>query len=575
MADFLFSTRIRAPGELIAELRAWLEPVTVRTFERHGDWGSLAWVEGAHDADVVRDDGGRLTVLIGDPLACAAGARVAVHAPGVRARLHESVGADRGLRDWRLQLDGHFALLEVRADGGRIVTDPFAFVPVFRARDASGALVAGTHVDAVAAAADCSLDPVSLADVVANLTCTFPWTVYAGVEQCEPGAELRFGRAGEAVASQVYWEPRETAAFRRIEDAASALRDAVRADVESACASGACALLLSGGEDSRVVLGAVPAGADVLPVTYAERETREVRTARRVARACGRRLAVGWRSGAHYSENFDAVAALLGSHHLVIDVHGHGLHRALGLESMHYVLGGLSSDSLLKGTYAHGPALHTARPQGIPPALLDEVEQRRTRHHARLEGLRPRSAAEWMSLWPMSMRKHGGNVDGNRRLFRSHEVFHSTRVLEIAAAVPSEWKQHRKLFHRAMRPLLRSTWYVPHARYGLPWLGRTGNIFATPAVCALRTVRALLTSSIGKRQSPWPKWRAVADHARIAREVERVSSGESALHEILGGRELADAVAHWRPLRRIVLAQLAFTTRHTPVIASSDRREVR
>ncbi|HEX5727299.1 MAG TPA: asparagine synthase-related protein [Longimicrobiaceae bacterium] len=568
MSDFLFTARRREPGALRRQLEAYLAPVADFA-EHHGDWGSLAVALGPHDPpEVVVEDGGWLSVLVGEPVV-----RIAPEPPGLswrgsrRRLLHGLLREDRE-RDWSAHLDGHFAALAVDTGSGMgwVLTDLFAFVPVFLSTDGEGGLVIGTHVDAVARAAGRGrdVDPVSATDFAATLTCTFPYTLFRGVEQALPGTARRFGRDGWQGSGHTFWRPAERpGAFATVRDAAAALRAAVERDVRTACDGlPEVGLLLSGGEDSRAVLGAVPPGPEVRAFVYADWESREVRVARAVARAYGVALTVGWRGPSHYLDGFETAASMVGGHHLFMDVHGYGFHQRLGIRELPVVLGGLSSDSLLKGEYAVPRA---TGPVSVPRApmlreeLLREVEARRTAFRDRLAELRPGSADEWLVLWPLCMRKHGGNVDGNRRLFRAHEVYHSTAVLEVAAAVPAAWKLHRRLFHLAMRPFLARTRWVPHSKARYPAFGRWGNLLLAPGLAAARGARALLTGQLRARHGPWPRFSAVAGSAAAEqwrREHPLLDTPLRGIFVPAPAAEVEAGVERWHPLRRLILLQL-------------------
>ena len=571
MSDFLFSTRRRPEGELRRELERFLAPVTSDFAEHHGPWGSLAVARAPFDREVAAEHDGWISVLAGDPLVRAPdGWGFGVDGPRRRAVHRLLVSADPVA--WDRHLDGQWAALAVdtRTGAGRIVTDPWAFVPLFHAMEGDGddaALVIGTHVDAVARAAGRGrdVDPVSAADFAANLTCTHPHTLYRGVWQADAASSRGFGPRGWAADARAYWEPREGTEPRTIDEAAAALRDGFAAGVRAACAGiPEVGILLSGGEDSRAVLGAVPEGTRARGFVYADWESREVRVARAAAKAYGADLTVGLREPDHYLDGFEAVASLVGSHHLFMDVHGWGLHERLGLGTLPVVLGGLSSDSLLKAHHApkeatRGPLPVPAVP-GVRPELLAEVAARRTRFRDRLAAIRPESADEWMSLWPFSMRKHGGNVDGNRRLFRAWEAYHTAAVLRIAAGVPRRWKEHRRLFVRAMRPFLAKSWLVPHSEYRFPYFGRAGNLVLLPALGVARAVRALGTGEIRARHRPWPRWSRVSGSALMAEKRRAYPIAESPLREIFDGapEKAEEQVRGWYSLSQLLLLQITY-----------------
>jgi hypothetical protein len=583
MSDFLFTTRRVEPGVLRGHLERYLAPVTVRVEERHGEWGSLAVALAHHDRAVLVEDERSISVLVGDPVV-----RVAPDAAG-RAATGDRRGAVHRLQGsgdevaWDERLDGQFAALAIDTStgSGRVVTDLFAFVPVFAAewRDGGSAgLVLGTHVDATAWAAGCNrdVDPVSAADLVANLTVTFPHTVFRGVEQVWPGMERGFAAGrGWTGPGRTYWQPVERNPYGSLDEAAEALRDGFAENVRAAChEERTVGLLLSGGEDSRAVLGAVPSAVGVRAFVFGDRENREVRVARAVARAHGAELVMGRRHPDHYARGFAEVAALVGSGQLFMDVHGYGFHDALGIRDLPVVLGGLSSDSLLKadkhgestsGSSAGADQIRAELPPTAPvrEELAAEVAERRAAFRHRLAELRPESAAEWERVWPFSMRKHAANVHGNRRLFAAHEAFHCNAVVEVAAAAPVRWKKDRALFYRAMRPFFARTWHVPHARWRYPYFGRAANLALLPGLAAVRGVRALATGELRARQGPWPKWSHVAN-SRAADELRRAHPLlASPLAGIFapgaGEDEVARAVREgWHPLRRLVVLQAAY-----------------
>jgi asparagine synthetase B (glutamine-hydrolysing) len=583
LSDFLFSTRRAEPGVLRGHLERYLGPVVERVEEHHGEWGSLAVALARHDRAVVVDHGRWITVLVGDPVVRGGGEAAARAAVGERRGVvHRLLQAEEPVA-WDERLDGQFAALAVdRETGrGRVLTDLFAFVPVFAAepaREGEGHVVLGTHVDAVARAAGRGgdVDPVSAADLLVNLTVTFPHTLFRGVEQVPPGTDRPFvaGR-GWSGAGRTYWQPVERQGHGSLDQAAAALREGFAEGIWAATRGAETAgLLLSGGEDSRAVLGALPADVRVRAFVYGDRENREVRVARAVARAHGAEFVVGWRHPDHYLRGFADAAALVGSQHDFLDVHGYGFHDALGIRDLPVVLGGLSSDSLLKGDKVgesrSGPGAGADVLRGeMPPAaplreeLVRAAAERRAELRRRLAEIRPETAPEWERVYPFSMRKHGANVHGNRRLFAAHEAYHCNAVVKLAAEVPLRWKLDRALFHRAMRPFFRKTWHVPHGRYRFPYFGRASNALLYPALGVARGVRALATGEVRAPQGPWPKWNRVANSA-AAGELRRAHPVlESPLAELFAPGVTEDEVAravreHWHPLRRMVLLQAAY-----------------
>ena len=583
MSDFLFSSCPRAPGEVRGVLQRRLGHVTATVEEYAGDWGTLAVARAALDPVAVIDDERGITVLIGEPVL-----RIGSLPPGSaveperRAALHRLVlsGEENG---WADRLDGPFAALAIDTASrvGSVVTDLFAWMTVFAAEtggEPGASLVLGTHVDAVAEVAGAlgDVDPVSAVELMGYLTIAYPRTLYRTVRQVEPGSVRRFGADGWRGEARAYWRPEERTAFASPAEAAEALRGALVDDVRLAVDGHArVGMLLSGGEDARAVLGAIPRGVQVDCFVYGEADNREIRSARRVGRAYGASVTFARRPPGHDLRHFEQVAAMVGSQNEFIDVHGYGFHTSLGMDRFPVVLGGYSSDALLKGDNVRrwarrrlergeAPGIRPARPPvlaGVREELLAEAGARRSAFREWLAELRPHSADEWSFIYPFSMRKYATVFQGNRRLFRSHEPFMSNGVVRLAASVPQAWKLDRALFYRAMRPLLARSWYVPHTRNRLPYFPHPVNAAARPLLGLARGARALLTGTWNAGQESWPKWDDLVRMPLMHEKTVAHPLADSPLRTLFAADDPRAAVAGWPGLSQLVALQLAYLTR--------------
>lgn len=582
MSDFLFSSRRRAPGELTRILHGWLGSVSAEIVEHAGEWGTLAVARAPHDPEPAWREDGSISILAGEPFARVDGSVGAAVDPQRRGIVHRLLvnGVGHG---WEDRLDGPFAAIAIDAAGGTgtILTDLFAWIPLFAAetRDPEARLVIGTHVDAVAEAAGARdrIDPVSAVELMGYFTIAHPRTLYPGVTQLSPGCTRRFSMDGWTTPERIYWQPEERTAYASIDDAADALRAALVADVETAVAGHPrVGMLLSGGEDSRAVLGAVPKGVEVQGFIYTEADNREVRSARRVARAYGAPLRWERRPPLHDLRHFETVAAMVGSQNEFIDVHGYGLHRSMGIDGLPVVLGGFSSDALLKADKVTGasrrrvlrgepPGIRPAEPPplpGIRAELLRAAADRRDDFRRRVAEIRPESAEEWSYIYPFTMRAYAAGFHGNRRLFRSHEPFQSNPVVRLAAAVPQTWTIERRLFHRAVRPLLAPSWWVPHSRNRMPYFAPPVNAVARPLLGLARDARALATGTLRANQESWPVWEDLVRAPEMAAKSAAHPLADSPLRALFDAADPEAAVRDgWKPLRRLAALQLAYLTR--------------
>ncbi|WP_420130092.1 asparagine synthase-related protein [Longimicrobium sp.] len=584
MSDFLLASRPREPGALRRILQRWLGPVSASVDEYAGAWGTLAIARAPHDPEPVMRDEGGITVLIGEPFLTVP---LLPAGPAVdderRAALHRLL-LESEVASWDGRLDGPFAALSIHPTRGTgsIVTDLFAWVTVFAAEPcgAGEPLVLGTHVDAVAEAAGVlgDVDPVSAVELIGYQTIAYPRTLYPAVRQAQPGSVRRFGADGWAGEARAYWRPAERTAFASPEEAAEALRAALVDDVRRAVdGHSRVGMQLSGGEDARAVLGAIPDGVRVDGFVFGEADNREIRSARRVARAYGASLTFAPRPPGHDLAHFEAVASMVGSQNEFVDVHGYGFHASLGMGAYPVMLGGYSSDALLKGDNVRrwarrklqrgeAPGIRPARPPALPGVreeLLAEAGARRTAFREWLAEIRPESADEWSFIYPFSVRRYATVFQGNRRLFRSHEPFMSNAVVQLAASVPQAWKLDRALFYRAMRPLLARSWYVPHTRNRMPYFPQPVNAVARPLLGVARGARALLTGTWNAGQESWPDWDDLVRTPPMHEKTAAHPIADSPLRTVFAGdpADATHAVAGWPGLSQLAALQLAYLTR--------------
>lgn len=582
MSDFLFSSRRRPPAELMRILERWIGPVAGDYRESSSDAGTLAVAHAPHHPDPSWEDERATSVLIGEPFARVDGVPAGPALDSARREAIHTLLSEGVAEGWEDRLDGPFAGLAIDANaGGTVVTDLFGWIPLFAAevRDPEPRIVIGTHVDAVAEAAGLrgEIDPVSAVELMGYFTIAHPRTLYPGVTQVAPGCTRRFGIDGWTTPERPYWQPVERTDFASIDDAADALRAALVADVEMAVAGHArVGMLLSGGEDSRAVLGALPRGVEVQGFIYTEADNREVRSARRVARAYGADLRWQARPPLHDLRHLETVAAIVGTQNEFIDVHGYGLASSMGIDQLPIVLGGFSSDALLKADNLTGssrrrvlrgeqPGIRPAEPPplpGIRTELLREAADRRDAFRRRLAEIRPESAEEWSYIYPFTMRKYAAGFHGNRRLFRSHEPFQSNPVVRIAAGVPQAWKVERRLFGRAVRPLLAPSWWVPHSRNRMPYFPQPVNAVARPLLGLARDLRALATGTLRANQESWPVWEDFVRAPEMAAKSAEHPVADSPLRALFDADDPERAMRDgWKPLRRLAALQLAYLTR--------------
>lgn len=560
MSDFLYLSSRAADGELSGHLRSIYLDRPVETMEYHGGWGSLAVTRSRYNGFDPLEDEKHICVVVGGPL--------------LRFRdNHFLTGSDRqagtgaildlwlrGSVDWSTALSGPFVVLVIDKQTGSVtcITDRMMFLPVYRFsnRHMTGL---STHVDVLARACaqEDLLDEVSLIDFILHYTVTFPYTVYENIRQCDPATVHALNRRpGEAVSLDThgpYWQPTETRLFKSLRDAAAALREGMVAEIDDVTASmERVAQFISGGEDSRVLAGMLPARLQRDGYIFLDSMNLEGRIAAQAASAYGVRFKPAFRKPLHYLSILPEASALIGTGHQFIHAHSLGFDETQALHSYPAVFGGYGADVLLKGLYV--PKIPLARYGFVPEVglsrewqhrdvsnpvfpeeLLAELTERRRRHLALVRSVRPTSAVEWFGLWPMTMRIAVPNVYCNRRLFASYEPFLSNVALDVSAGVPISWKLNRRLFVQAFRPFLRPTRFLRHASGRYPYYPWWVN-WPIQSGTALRRLLSALARRTRHNDGPWNDWEAEAATAEWRDAVQ------NATDNIADVRVLHDAI---------------------------------
>lgn len=490
MSDFIFSSVAKPQGELTNHIQSIYHSNPPAVQEFHGSWGSLAVSQNRYNGFQPLETEQHIFVVIGGPaLYFRDNCFLTESNPvvGTKAVYERWLS---GEIKWDEDLSGPFVVLIVDKSTRQItyVTDLMLFIPIYRYRQ-DNELLLGTHIDALAKAADQTdeVDKISLADFILNDIVTYPYTVFKNVLQVS-AASITTETTEGVLATDVYWVPKETNPYKSIDEAAIAVRKGLEGYIERITENmKEVAQFLSGGEDSRALLGMIPRHIKRDAFIFLDSMNREGRIAQKAARAYGAAFHVQLRSQIHYLEILEEASDLVGSGHQYQHAHSLRFHEMCGLAKYPAVFGAYSADTFFKGYYARKlrasgrfpflpemfiPGETRTEPTKCPlfaETTLVEIDRRRWEHMERVRKFRPGTAHEWFVLWPSTMRPAIPNVYSNRRLFRSYEVFLCKDAVKIGAAVPTSWKLNRRLFNKAMQPYLKPSKWLLHADGWFPY----------------------------------------------------------------------------------------------------------
>jgi len=528
MLDFLFSFTQKKGHAFAAALSRFRPDQPICRYE--GEWGALVTLGEPYPGFATVDTERYLITVLGGPL------------PREDETAPRENSADDGVRwileRWKLRggirwdedLVGHFLVLciDKKEKTAEIATDINAFVSAYRSEEMP--LVMGSHADAVAWATNSphEIDLLSIADFLTFAAVTYPFTMYKKIRHLPPASVIRF-TPGAPPTSEAYWEPSETVGFNDIREAAQQLRQVITANVQRMCEGHqVVGLLMSGGEDSRVVASLIPKTTRGMAITMTDSLNREARIAHALCSALGLQWESVTRSPTHYLDHARSSIGLTESHNFFLHAHVNGL--VDRLVAGRPVLGGLMSDAFCKASHLPCKTFwgfkYAARLQDWKYAarrfncpFAEQLEQRRLRHNEYLEKMRPLSWAEWHSLYPANMNNNVTNLFINRRMFPAYEPFADALVVKMSAVVPQEWKINRRLFHRAMRPLLRKTWWIRRGNGTYPALGTSANTVFFKLHRVINNARVKLAKyrkSTMPNDGPWTNYTDLARHPKFA-----------------------------------------------------------
>jgi hypothetical protein len=553
MSDFAYCSRARERGALTREICSIHAQNAPAVFEFHGAWGSLAASRNTYRGFDPFEDERYVCVVIGGPVLLfrdnmfLSGEDSSV---GTKAMLQRYLAGTLSLHE---DLSGPFVFvcLDKKTRTLDVATDLMLFIPVYEYRHADE-LVLSSHVDVAArlSSRQHDLDMASIADFVMHGVVTYPFTAYSGVRQVKPACVSMFDLSvpGARLTEQrTYWMPTETRGFAHLGQAAEMLRHGLL-DYVGRVTEGMTevAEFLSGGEDSRAVAGMLPARLKRDGYVFLDGMNREGRIAHKVAEAYGVDLHVHVRSPEHYAKIIADASRLVGFGHQYAHVHALGLHAACGLDRYAAVFGGYLADSLLKGAYIlkrkSVSRMHWVPEFFVPgetrtaeirhpfldPEVCREVTDRRRSHFQRVAALRPKTAHEWFTLWPATMRATIPFFHSNRRLFRSYEPFMNCQAVKLSATVPIQWKLNRRLFMAAVGPFLEKSRWIMHVDGYFPSLPWSANVIPRQLLSLVRKF-GRLTRTVTGTQGSWTDWRRLTGGATWAGYFE---TNKHALHAI-------------------------------------------
>lgn len=562
MSDFIFSKKNIEQNIITREIQSIYDNDKPVVEEFHGEWGSLGISRNLYYGFNPYESDDYIVVVIGGPVLMFRDNSFLNHknsTEGSEAIFKRWIS---GELKWDEDLSGPFVVLIVNKETNEVtcITDLMSFIPVYMYRDSSW-FVLSTHVDVLASLSKQKnkIDEISVADFILHGIVTYPYTTYKRVFQISPATEHSISVNSAELKSISYWIPREINKYKTIGDAAVLLRNGLKNYIEKITKiTSNIAQFISGGEDSRT-LSALLKDYPREAFIFLDHLNREGKIAQQVANAYGAKFNIATRNKLHYLNILPNCSDLVGSGSQYHHAHTYGFHKTKDLDSYTAVFGGLLSDALLKGShikrirgsdrfsflpdirainYTSGKKITN---EVIKTTVLSELRKRRKAHLEYVKNFRGESAEEWFELWPSSMNSNIPNIHANRRLFRSYEPFMSKDIVKISASVPQKWKMNRRLFQKAVKPLLKPTKWLIHTDGRLPYFPWYINVFIQFITWFYRHI-AKRIGLIKGNQGPWGEWNVLVNSIEWKQAFVNYSKGVNKISHIFNDERLEQLI---------------------------------
>jgi asparagine synthase (glutamine-hydrolysing) len=472
-------------------------------------------------------------------------------------------------------LNGEFCGVVLDREGqARLFTDRIGSYPLFYTRpDGDGPLLFSSRIQALGAhpAFDPSFDREYLGEFFGVQKAFGTATPLAGVRKVPPAAVLSFDPDGAKGGRRVYWRPE----YRPVERSPSALarqlvdtfrevfEERLRDDLEYG-------VLLSGGSDSRLILGAM---TDIgrVPTAFhmANWRSREARTAERVADAAGVDFRLLQRDADYHERLLDRVPGHANYVGVFDEFVASGF--ADELASVDVVLTGYLGDTMFgsfpfrlrKPLYPYPLRVEDpvssveeyvdwylnryAPPNRVPdfvdaPAVSAVMRRNVVResagigHHGVVyPSLRELQLCEY---YPLTNQFASANTDSVRTITGHWSPFFDRRLLDLHLTVPARDRIRRDPIDRALCELAPSLSRIPHGTTGVPpeRSVRYGPAYFLEAAAA-RVRRALREE---RPPAPYVSHRPWMDEAELIRHTDFVRAAIDRNEDVIAALPFLD-----------------------------------
>ncbi|MHC4172906.1 MAG: asparagine synthase-related protein [Planctomycetota bacterium] len=446
------------------------------------------------------------------------------------------------------KLNGAFAVVLADNGGFSVITDPLSFTQVYVGNDVDNSpLCVGTHPDLVSAlcGSGSRIDTVSVGEFLSQGTTRFPHTMYENVKELNP-ARLYSVEAREPsprIRSVSYWmPPAEIRGDYKVDQLAEELEEALLSSVRDRCLGEKVGITLSGGQDSRLIMAAVPKSVECIGLTFCDYINREARIAKRVCECYGRDWVPIFREKGFLADCLLKTVRLQGCEFDFVDAHAVGVAEHISRLGFSSILGGMQMDVYLKGYFAtdwlcrkrmkglltdkyerthcdYTKGLAAFESQILTEEVVSRILLRRQQSYSEHVDCSRGSISEWLIMYPFSQDKIGACWAAERRILPMKLVATDRRLLDFAFRCPIELKLGKRIFMEAALSIYGPGVRIPNVDDGVrPGSGHWSRLFQR-AIRKSQNRTTRILEKLGKEPRVQGSWH---DYQKYWRESEKL-----------------------------------------------------
>lgn len=425
-------------------------------------------------------------------------------------------------------IEGGSVQVQISNNGIDIITDLLASIPVYKAKSNHAEIFFGSYINIVSKfSQNISFDNVALVEFLTLGTVTYPYSIYQNIKQISPSAVSKYCSVSQKCTNEHYWKPFKNKMYIKIDDAVSDINNILHKSIKRYMnQSIKRPILMSGGEDSRLLANIMKNYGDLEGYILLDRPNRELKLATKSANKIGFDLKTFFRPESYYFDIMVDAIRTCGDTSQYMHLHtiNNNFLSLLPEELDQKIATGYLSDAVLKGSRinknkwlkkigidyiskSNGISILSATKLTIfKPDLVEAVNIRRERLRSMELYKDLDTNDEFFGFNPISHYKSSPFSTGQRRFISLYEPFASNAMIDTAARIPISYKLNRRVFNALFKLNCTNVKFVGHTEGHFPYFGYKINFFIGNFI----KLKKLMLRKKGKNNGPWADYKKMS-----------------------------------------------------------------